>query len=494
MSLIVTSTAPANESGVAVLADVARSAASQEGGAAEVVAVIVRLLAEDAWRRCTVDAGSATLTLAVDVDGTELALRLRDTGEPVSGPPPTVLSLVDLGLASGAAGGADGSGNEMVVRVPLPAHARGLDAEDLEVLAEDAPLVDDEVELRDLLPEDAPALVRCIYRCYGWSYPYTEIYFPDRIAAAIADGTRQGWVAVAADGEVACHIGTVRLADGVVMAGGGVTDPRFRRRGLLRQLGARMETWIAESGIRTRLAEPVLTHAITQQMSLGAGRDLVGLYLSVRGPLQQVEFTDGMLDRRSSLLTTHHAIVPLEPATLWVPAIYDGAVRQVLEPTSWPREIGQVRGTPDAPPASVMGSSYDAHNQIGSVRVSTVGDDLVEAVDDALTQLARAGAESVRVYLPANQPALASLGAGLGALRLGFAALLPRFGELGDVLVVQWVRDPEVDDSAWVYADDRVEAFARMVIEQARELGDAATRERRRQARRAQLFAALPTD
>jgi hypothetical protein len=490
---LVTVTVAADDAGAAVLAEVARAAATQLGGGAEAAAMVVRLLADDARRRCTVDPGEATLTLAVEVDGTELSLRLRDTGEPVGGPPTTVLSLVELGLASGAHGGGDGSGNEVVACVPLPAHARVLEVDELEVLAEDAPLVDDEVTLRELRAEDAAALVRCVYRCYGWTYPYTEIYFPDRIAAAIDDGTRRGWVAVNGDGEVACHLGVVTMAEGVVMAGGGVTDPRYRRRGLLRQLGALMEAWIAESGTGTMLAEPVLTHAITQQMSLGAGRDLVGLYLSVRGPLRQVEFTDGMLDRRSSLLTTHRAVIPLEPATLWVPGTYEAAVRQVLAPTSWPRELGEVHGAPEAPVATVLGSSYDAHNQIGSVKVSTVGLDLVEAVDDALTQLERAGAESVRVQLPANQPALATLGAGLGTLRLGFAALLPRFGEVGDVLVLQWVRDPEIDDAAWVYADETVEAFARMVLDQARQLGDAATLERRRRARRAQLFAALPS-
>jgi hypothetical protein len=489
---LVTTTVPADAAGVAVLAEVAGAAATQHGGGAEAAAMVVRLLAEDACRRSTVDAATATLRLVIEIDGTELALRVRDGGEPVGGPPPGVLALVELGLATGADGGADGSGNEVVVRLALPAHARVLDATDLDVLADDAALRDDAVELRALQPDDAAALVRCIYRCYGWTYPYTEIYFPDRIAAAIADGSRHGWVAVTATGEVVCHLGVVFVADGVIMAGGGVTDPRFRRRGLLRDLGALMGAWIQSACIRTQLAEPVLTHAITQQMSLGAGRDLVGLYLSVRGPLQQVDFTDGMLDRRSSLLTTHWAIEPLEPATLWIPAAYEPAVRHLLAPTAWPRQIGSVRGTPDTPAASVLSSSYDAQNQIGSVKVAVVGADLVDAVDVALTGLDRAGAESVRVYLPANQPALASVGAGLGTLRLGFAALLPRFGDQGDVLVVQWVRDPDIDDSAWVYADEHVEAFATMVLDQARTLGEAATRERRRRARRAQLFAALP--
>jgi hypothetical protein len=491
---IVTTTTAADHSGITLLADTARSVATQHGGGAEVAALLVRLLGDDARRRSRIDGDAAALTLTITVDGTELALQLRDTGEPVGGPPADVLALVDLGMASSADGGGDGTGNQVVARVPLPAHGRLLDDTDLEVVAGDAPLIDAPVTTRALEADDAAALTRCVYRCYGWTYPYSEMYFPDQLAASIANGARSGSVAVDADGEVVCHLGVVTLADGVVMAGGGVTDPRYRRRGLLGQLALNIFEWIATSGTRVYMSEPVLTHAITQKMSLEGPSNLAGLYLNVRGPLQQVDITDGMLNRRSSLMVTHCATVPLEPDTLWIPALYEPLVRHIVDGTDWPRDIGVTRGTPNCPDVSTSSSSYDALNQVGTVRVTTVGLDLADVIDDALTQLRTAGAEMVRVYLPANQPAVASLGAGLGSLRLGFAALLPAFGELGDALVLQWVRDPDIDDSQWVYADQSIETLAHMVMAQARELGDAATTMRRRQARRQQLFAALPSD
>lgn len=489
-----TISAPADADGVSVLADVARSVAGRHGGGAEVAALAVRLLGDDAVRRSSVDRARATVSLSVAVDGTEVAFSVRDAGEPVIGPAAEVLALVDLGLLSGADGGAEGTGNVTVARIPLPAHTRVVEAGDLEVIAEDAPLVDAPVTVRALTAEDAPALTRCIYRCYGWSYPYSEMYFPDRLAAAITEGTRNGGVAVDADGEVVAHCGWVEVAEGAVMVGAAVTDPRFRRRGLLEQVLVGFGDYVAQNGTITMLGEPVLTHAVTQRMSLRSGGQLVGLYLNVRGPIQQVDFTDGLLDRRSSLLATHRPLVEMEPATWWIPSVYEPLVRHVHAATDWPREHGVVRGTADAPAASTVTSSYDSLNQIGAIRVPVVGLDLIEAVDAALGQLRRAGAEMVRVYLPATQTALATVGAGLGALQLGFSAIIPRYGAIGDALILQWVRDPEIDDSEWVYADDRIEEFAHLVMAQARELGDAATRERRRQARRQQLLAALPTD
>lgn len=486
---------PADDDGVAVLADSVRAAATQAGGAAEAAALATRLCATDAVRRCTVDRATAEIGASVTVDGTELVVQLSDPGEPVTGPPDAVLGLVEAGLVSSATGGADGSGNLIEVRVPLPAHTRVVDVGGLEVLDADAPLTDVEVVVRELTAADAAALTRCVYRTYGWTYPYPAIYYPERIAAAIADGSRKGWVAVTPDGEVVCHMGVVYETDGVVMAGGGVTDPRFRRRGLLVELGGLYYEWLlGPDGPATSLAEPVLTHAITQRLSLSAGRDLIGLLVNLRGSIQQVGITDGLLQRRSSLLMSHHAVQPLAPAELFIPPLYESLVRYVVEPTEWPRQFSDVQVHAELPPDTVAGSTYDALNNLGTVKVTQVGADLVESVDEALSALQRAGAEVVFVYLPANQPGLGATGAGLGSLRLGFAALIPRYGAMGDALVLQWIRNPEVDDTEWEYADERVATFAHMVLDQARSLGEAEVADRRREARRQQLLAALPTE
>jgi GNAT superfamily N-acetyltransferase len=491
---MITVTAPVDDAGVAVLASTAAAAATQLGGGAEVAALSVRLLATDARRRSLLVGDTAEVTLTVEVDGTELVLAVRDTGEPVTGPPVDLLTLVDGGFATGADGGTDGSGNVTVVRVALPAHVRLLDHSDLEVVADDAPAVDAPVTIRHLEPEDAPALTRCIYRCYGWTYPNADMYFPDRVAASIESGRRIGEVAMAADGEMAAHWGAVVVADGVVETGGTVTDPRFRGRGLAAQLGDLLLDRLQDMGVHGRLREPVLTHPATQRIALREGAALVGLTLHGSKPLEQIGITDGLLADRVSLTLMYSPLVPLEPATMWIPGIYAPIARDVLDHAEWPRQLGQARAGVDHPGVSELGSSYDSLNRSGRIQVNVVGTDIVDVVDDALGALRRAGAEQVVVYLPANQPALASLGAGLESLSLGFAALIPAYGELGDALVLQWLADPDVDDSSWVFGDPWVETLANRIIGQARDLGDQVVRLRRRQAQRQQLLAALPTD
>ena len=478
---------------IAALAAAAAAVAVAHEVPGEVAALAVRLAATDACRRTTVDASGAHLELAVGPAGTELVISLVDAGEPVTGPAAELLALVDLGLLSGVDGGVEGSGNRTVVRLALPAHDRLLDDTGLEVVPEDAPASDAEVVLRPLEAGDGPALTRCIYRCYGWTYPGADLYYPDRIAAAIASGRRVGEVAVTGEGEVAAHWGAVEVADGVVETGGTVTDPRFRGRGLANQLGERLLARLEAAGVRGRMREPVLTHAATQRIALREGATMVGLYLHAAAPLAQVGITDGLLDERVSVTVMYSPLQPLEPATLWVPAVYEPFVQRVLAAAPWSRELGGAHRATSVPVTSVLSSAYDALNRTGEIVVSEVGADLVDAVDEVLGQLRRAGAEAVRVLLPANQQALATGGAGLGTLGLGFAALLPEFGAIGDALALQWLADPEVDTSGWEYADDGVAGFAAMIVAQVRELNDQEVRRRRREAQRQQLLAALPT-
>lgn len=489
---MISASAPASEIGIGVLAEAARYAVSAEGGPGEVAAVVVRLLGNDAMRRLAGGEERADIDLSVDVDGTEIVVALADRGEPVAGAPAPVLALVDLGLATACDGRITGGGNASEVRLPLPAHGRLVDDSALEVIGDDAALSDAPVTMMPITGDHAAALTRAIYRCYGWTYPSPTLYFPDRIAAQIDRGERIGEVAVTDDGEVAAHWGAVYVAEGVVETGGTVTDPRFRRRGLANQLGERLLERLEQTGVRGRMREPVVTHSATQHIALREGAHMVGLHLHDSAPLRQVGITDGVQGHRTSLTVMYAPLLPLVPAELSIPAVYEPIVRTVLAPTDWPRELIGARTSRDAIGVTVLGSRYDSLNRAGRIDVAKVGDDLVDAVDAALGALRGAGAEVVRVHLPANDPALAGVGAGLGTLGLAFASLVPEFGTLGDLLALQWLADTEVDTTDFSYADDRVRELADAIVGQVAALGDQDVRLRRRLARRQQLLAALP--
>jgi len=489
--------APADDAGIAVLAAGVRTWLQMRGGNGEGAGLVTHLLAADARTRLRKGVEENVLRLEVEERGTELIVVLRDKGEPVTAPPQGILPLLDQGIATAADARTDGEGNVTEVRFALPGHHEIFDPETI-VEGEDDDLSSEEVMIRALVSEDAAALTRTIYRCYGWTYPVQDLYFPERIAAAIKNGSRIGEVAVTESGEIAAHWGAVHLSSTVVETGGTVTDPRFRRRGLAKQLGDRLLERILEAGITGRLREPVLTHPATQQIALNDGASIVGAYLRFTHPLQQVGITDGVVAHRNSLSVAYGPLQPLEPATVWVPQPYEHLASMVLAQSNWPREFGTAYRGIQIPDVTVSAVNYDAGNRLGIIDVATVGQNLIDYLDSSIDDLRRSGAEHIQVRLPANQPALHSLGAGLPEIGLAFGALIPQLrtfepgdADCGDVLIVQWLADADLDTDSWVFATEQVSAIVLAIAEQVQQVANSGQLRRRQAARRAQLFAAL---
>lgn len=490
-----TLTARADDTGLAVLAAGARTAMTVESGDGEGAGLAVRLLAADARRRLRGGEEDPTLRLDGEVRGTEYVVTLHDFGEPVSGPPDGVLSLLESGVLTAAEARTDGAGNVSEIRLALPAHHRLLDAETVEVIPEDAERSDEAVTIREITVDDAAALTRAFYRCYGWSYPNPTLYYPDRIAASLEAGERIGFVAVTDSGEVAAHWGAVFLSPTVVETGATITDPRFRGRGLAKTLGQRLLDRLIELGVTGRLREPVLTHPATQKIAIEEGATIIGAYINMTHPIQQVGITDGVQAIRGSLSVAYGALRPWGDATMWIPHPYEPMVRRVLSSSDWPRELGPIRRDHDLPDASVLSTSFNSDNRSGLVDVTLAGADLVSEVHTVLGQMQRSGAEYVQVRLPANQPALATVAAGLPELGLGYASVIPAFrptgDDPGDVLVVQWIADLDIDPSTWVFANQDVHDLVLDIVTQIRDVGERGSTRQRRAAERAQLFAAL---
>jgi GNAT superfamily N-acetyltransferase len=480
-------TVPGDAHGVAVLAASARAALVARCGAGDGAGLVVRQMAADAQRRLGGGVEAATLRLEGAVRGTEYVLTMHDFGEPVVGPAEGVLALLQAGVLSAAEARIDGAGNVAEVRFALPAHNHLLDVEDVGVVPDDAPPSEEKVVLRPLTPEDAPALARALYRCYGWSYPNPAMYYPERVAAMLQSGERIGEVAVTSDGEVAAHWGAAFLSPSVVETGVTITDPRFRGRGLAKALGDRLLARLHGLGIVGRVREPVLTHPATQKIALAEGATVVGAFISMTHPIQQVGITDGVEPIRGSLSVAYSALQPLAPAVLSVPAPYESMVRRVLDAAAWPRELAPTKREHDLPRATVVSTAFND--------VTVAGPDLPDELHTALQQMQRAGAEYAQVRLPANQPGLSTVAAGLPELGLGYAALIPAFRpdreDAGDVLVTQWLADPEVDASSWAFATDDVRSLILAIVDQVRDVGARGGVRQKRAAQRAQLFAQL---
>ena len=476
---MITITAPPDDIGSAALAAAARMTVERLGGDGDGCALTVRLLVDDIRSRSVTGVDEGDVTLRIDSVGTEAVLSLRDGGAPIQTEPSTLHPLINLGIITGSSVSTDGHANVTVVRMALQSHSRVFDHSDEEVIDAHAPASTVETTIRELTPADAAGLTTLMYRCYGWSYPNTDIYFPDRIAAQIDDGSRIGEAAFAPDGQMVAHWGAVRYGPFVVESGTTATDPRFRHRGLADQLGQRLLVLLTDMGVIGRFREPVLTHPATQGIALKEGATMVGLRVNCGRAIAQTGITDGLQDHRSSLTVAYAALRELPAAPVYVPDAYRAILTDVLTETNWQRPITAPDPAAGIPAETVSATTYDATNASAVVEITVVGADLIDEVDASLDRARRSGAKYTEVRLPTGQPALAIVGAGLFDLGLAYAAFLPLLRADSDVLALQWLDDPQPDTSDWHYADERVERFATAVLANISEAADRAIRARR---------------
>ncbi|MFM1916970.1 MAG: hypothetical protein RJB01_485 [Actinomycetota bacterium] len=480
--------ARADVDGIVVMVATMRTAVALLGGNGEGAALVTKAVAEDAQARLAGGEEEPSLSLDARALGTQMMLTVRDKGEPLLAPPPSVIALVREGLASSISVANDVSGNVIEVHFALPAHHAVVS--EVERHDEASALSAEDVTIRELLPDDAGELAKAIYRSYGWSYPNADMYFPERITQAILAGTRIGEVAVTESGMIAAHWGAVYLSPTCVETGGTVTDPRFRGRGLAKQLGERLLTRLHATNVIGRVREPVLTHPATQKMALAEGATIVGAYPHIRHPIAQVGITDGVVHERDSLCVAFSALQPLVNAVLYIPKPYQGLAQRVVQQAQWPRVLG---AGVDAVPSILTQAnvSYDSSNHGGVIEVLTLGADLIEYLDNSLADLRHSGAEYISVHLPANDPALAALGGGLPALGLAFAALIPHYraatsaSQMGDALILQWLADSDLHVSDWVFATEEVAEIVTAVAQGITDLAHHDEELRRRAAHRA---------
>ncbi len=166
------------------------------------------------------------------------------------------------------------------------------------------------LEIRPMMPADAMGLVRCIYRCYGYSYKDAMLYEPRHIAAALRTGRMTSVVAVTPDGDVVghCALFVERDDDPVPEQGKLVVDPRFRSHHLGVKMAAVRRALAEERDLVGCWAEAVTNHPASQRELIELGGAEVGLLIGGSpAAVVMAGFDHTNRGRRTLMVTLHTA-------------------------------------------------------------------------------------------------------------------------------------------------------------------------------------------
>ena len=345
--------------------------------------------------------------------------------------------------------GRGGNRVELIKALPRADVREGLSEEEHRETA-GAPAVSEDVplEIRMMHPEESPVLSRAVYRSYGYSYDWDDIYYPDRIRELQESGLMRSCVAVSPGGEFVGHLALTVEQPGspVAEAGQAVVDPRFRGH----QLFARMKTFLAEragvEGMYGLYSEATAVHPYSQRGNLHLGARETGFLLGYIPPtVSYKDIGEDRAGRRGSVALFYMRTNEEPEREIYSPARYRDAVRRVVERNGLRREMADVRGSRlETSASSRIDVRVRQDHNLAFVQVSEPGDDLRELVEFRLRELCLHRIDVIYVDLPLSNPATQTSGDRLEELGFFFGGIIPE-AKGGDILRLQYLNNVEIE-------------------------------------------------
>jgi hypothetical protein len=286
--------------------------------------------------------------------------------------------------------------------------------------------VHDGVEVREVAPNDVPALIACIRRCYGETYTEREFYDQDYLRHELGSG-RLVSVGAFVEPRVVGHVGTRLPAPGEVVAEtvAGIVDPDYRGRGLIPLMGARMVARYPGLGIAATINVATGAHDRTQRPLVAAGGVATGVLLghvAARTAYRGISHAFG--DARIGVVVYVQVFGQLPAFEVYLPDNYAQRVADLYEQLALERHVVARRTTGSTCP--LTGSlHHDSQRGISSLRFGTLANEPTRPAVELVAEVTAAGEEIAYADIPISDPHCLELFDLLEYQGFFFGALLP---------------------------------------------------------------------
>ena len=322
------------------------------------------------------------------------------------------------------------------------------------------------VTLRLMTPDDAVAVARCTYACYGYTVPDDYLYFPDHMREMLHGGLLEVCVGATAEGEVvSCLTREVdRPGAAVGYLGEGMVEPRFRGHRLLEQMLAFFVQNASEQRMLGLYAEAVTVHPFSQKSNIALGATETGVQLADEAPVVFKQIADSTSKKRTATVLSYFKTNPGSRRTVYPPAHHQAMIERIYERSGLDRavESASTAAPPLSPGAQLRVDVFPAWSE-AALRVTAYGSDLPDLVRLRLRELCLRRIDWISLDLPLSHPGVRDLCAPIEALGFFFAGVIPELAD-GDVLRLQYLNDVEADvESAQLASEFGRELFAYVV-------------------------------
>lgn len=307
------------------------------------------------------------------------------------------------------------------------------------------------IAVRAMAPTEAVAVARCIYKSYGYTYPYHHVYDPRKIAAMNREGTLYSALAVDAAGEVAGHC-ALQFHEGEPMIAEmaqGAVAPEYRSLGILQRL---TEHLLGEARRRRLLgvyARPVTLHDRSQRVGHRYGMTDCGLQLAMipgKTRFAAMPQSDG---ERVSMMLQFRYLNPPKTLAIHCPSRHrDMIVRlyQRLGVPHLPRSIHRTRrrlqGSPHFRVRVVDAMRY------ACIEITAYGKGMVQIAANRLQELCLQRIEVIHLFLDLFDARTAAAAEDFERIGFFFSGILPGGLRGRDALILQYLNNVAITQKA----------------------------------------------
>jgi hypothetical protein len=336
-----------------------------------------------------------------------VTVKLRDWGLPSHRPAaPTHPSIEEIRVQSMAPG----------IEVELSCHVEvrpSLEVGPVSISGEGA-------VARRMTPEDAPGVADVIYLTYGASYPFEDIYHPERLIELNRQQLIVTSVVVDPEGRV---LGTQSMerrdpSHQVFESGIAAVLPGVRQQHLIQRLAEVAWKEVQALGCVGMTSSTVTTHPYSQKIVQHSGFKVCGLHVGVGPVLDFKGIATGV--QRESLVEWGQNFIGGWDAEIYAPPRHQAMIHQLLQRLGF--RVSQ--GNQPASSESGVFSHHVVPRFPGLfVQVQRLGPDLVERLRTLVHAFDRQNITYSRVILPLTQPGLPQVVADLEAAGFFFNAV-----------------------------------------------------------------------
>lgn len=303
--------------------------------------------------------------------------------------------------------------------------------------------------VRAMLPSEALEVAKVVYKTYGYTYGYQDVYYPDRLAELNKSGKMVSAVALGNDDEIVGHCALMfwHKAARIAELGQGVVKPGYRLHGCFSNLTEYLIAQARSRGLMGVYGQAVTNHTFSQRTGHKLGlRDCALIIGFVPATVTFKGFSE-QLSQRVSLLTHFLYLVKPERPTVFAPAHHREMIEKLYENLG----VSAYVETPSAlelenpPERALMNVIVINHLDFAYLEVERYGQDLLRQLRATVKQLARDKIEVMSLLLNLSDPHTASFVRDLEREGFFFAGILPGAFKNGDALILQWLANVEID-------------------------------------------------